>query len=182
MKKAKSKKAKSKKAKSKKVKSVLDEMPDIDWEQFRDDDGLEADEDEYNWILTLEQAEETGDLRELLILLVSVLVSGNVVPDWVVGQIAQLFAIRRLSPPRRSSSLEPGLVLAAHFAYVLCRKSGGTSRDCVEQIAKRWGVSEQSLLNRVNPKGGRGRKLSGDNKRADDAEKLEQKLHELLKR
>jgi hypothetical protein len=136
-----------------------------------------ADKDEYIWGQALAEADETGDLRKLL----KLLVSGETIPGWVVEELAQLFANRKLHVPRRSPEHEH--VAVAHGIYRASRRRGEAADKRFDRVAEALDLSKKqqtSLRHLINGDSGASVRPRG---KAREVSALEQSLRELwLKR
>lgn len=129
------------------------------------------------WVASLEQADETGDLRPLLELLLT-----QKIPDWILAELAYLFTFRRLNVSNEPS-LKTNVVGLAFREYQLSRGSGRTARERIELVAKKFRLSaehEAALQNMIIGKGRPSVRYRQENKQADAAIEYEKSLRALL--
>ncbi|MCP1829105.1 hypothetical protein J2R76_005805 [Bradyrhizobium sp. USDA 4532] len=129
------------------------------------------------WTSALDEADETGDLRPLVKLLLT-----QELPDWMFPELAHLFTFRRLDKAQASKA---GVVDMAFHTYQESRGSGSTSMQRVDLAASKWGLSKSqrnALQNLVDGKGRPSSHYGKQKKRLSAATEYETSLRALLKR
>jgi hypothetical protein len=128
------------------------------------------------WVNALEQADETGDLRPLLELLLT-----QRLPDWMIEELAHLFTWRRLNVSK-SRSLSPRVAMAL-AEYREMRTSGRSARERVEAVVEKYRLSEKeeaTLHNMITGKGRPSSRYTREDRLTNAAFEFEKSLRALL--
>lgn len=137
---------------------------------------MEMEKQDYQWLQALEQADSTGDLRGVL----KLLISGGVVPEWIVEELAHLFALRRLHA-KRDPTPEQRYIAYAHEIYRSSKNTGQPANIRFDLVSKNLGLSEGQQASLRNLIDGVGRPSESQRRMSHEVEELERSLRELLK-